>query len=224
MKKVIILSLMLFTIIASAQTKVTNNVGDFNVVKVYNGIEVELINSDEQKIEITGEKSEKVKFKNVNGTLKISMTFPEVSADGKAIVKVYFKNLDVIDSNENATITGKNIKQDRLEVNAQEKAFINLTISVNYLKVRASSGGNIKLTGSANTQEVDLDLYGIYSGFALQVSEETKAFAGTGAKAEINSGKKLSAKVNFGGSIFYKGNPEIIEEGKVAGGIIKKRN
>ena len=215
---------MLFTIIASAQTKITNNVGDFNVVKVYNGIEVELINSDEQKIEITGEKSEKVKFKNIDGTLKISLTFPEVTADGKVLVKVYFKNLNVIDANEGAMITGKNIKQDKLEVNAQEKAFINLTVNVNSLKVRASSGGNIKLTGKATTQEVDLDLYGSYSGFALEVSDGTKAFAGTGAKAEINPGKKLSAKVNFGGSIFYKGDPEITQEGKVAGGIIKKRN
>jgi len=224
MKKGIFLSLMLFTIISVAQTKITNNLGDFNIIKVYNGIEVELINSDEQKIEITGDKSEKVKVKNVNGTLKISLTFPEVSADGKVVAKVYYKNLYVIDANEGATITGKNIKQEKLEVNAQERAFINLTTEVIALKVRASSGGSIKLTGKANTQEVDVDLYGIYTGFAMEVLEQTKAFAGTGAKAEINPGKKLTAKVNFGGSIFYKGSPEVIEDGKVAGGIIKKRN
>ena len=225
MKKVIFLSLMFFTIIASAQTKITNNLGDFSILKVYNGIEVELIKSDEQKIEISGEKSEKVKVKNVNGTLKISLTFPEISADGKVVATVYYtKNIDVIDANEGATITGKNIIQDNLEVNSQERAFINLTTEVIALKVRASSGGSIKLTGKANTQEVDVDLYGIYTGFAMEVLEQTKAFAGTGAKAEINPGKKLTAKVNFGGSIFYKGSPEVIEDGKVAGGIIKKRN
>lgn len=215
---------MFFTIISVAQTKVTNNLGDFNVIKVYNGIEVELIKGNDQKIEITGEKSEKVKIKNVNGTLKISMTFPEIAADGQVIARIYFKNLDIIDANEGATITGKNINQDKLEVNAQEKAFINLTTNVNYLKVRASSGGSIKLTGKAITQEVNLDLYGIYAGFGLEVSLQTNAFAGTGAKAEVNAGKKLTAKVNFGGSIFYKGDTELIEESKVAGGIIKKRN
>lgn len=216
---------MLFTIIASAQTKISTNLGDFSTLKVYNGIEVEIIKSDEQKIEITGEKSEKVKVKNVNGTLKISLNFPEVSADGKAIAKIFYKNnLDVIDANEGATITGKNINQDKLEVNAQEKAFINLTTTVISLKVRASSGGSIKLTGKATTQEVDLDLYGIYTGFAMEVSDETTVFAGTGAKAEVNPGKKLTAKVNFGGSIFYKGDTQLVEESKVAGGIIKKRN
>ena len=216
---------MFFTIIASAQTKITNNLGDFSILKVYNGIEVELIKSDEQKIEISGEKSEKVKVKNVNGTLKISLTFPEISADGKVVATVYYtKNIDVIDGNEGATITGKNIIQDNLEVNSQERAFINLTVKVNNLKVRTSSGGIIKLTGSATTQDVDVDLYGVYNGFALEVTEKTTAKAGTGAKAELSPGKKLAAKVNFGGSIFYKGDPEVTKDEKVVGGIIQKRN
>ena len=77
-------------------------------------------------------------------------------------------SVDVIDANEGATITGKEILQDKIEVNAQERAFINVVLNVKYLDVRVSSGGIIKLTGTTDNQTVDVDLYGVYNGFALQ--------------------------------------------------------
>ena len=42
----------------------------------------------------------------------------------------------------------------------------------------------------------------------MQTTGNSTVKAGTGAKAEILAGKTLSAKVSFGGSIFYKGNPD----------------
>ena len=229
MKKKVFLICMFVAFSVNSQTTVTKNLGDFSTLKVYNGIEVELIKATDQKLEITGEKSEMVKIKNVNNTLKLSLPFslkPENnSADGKILIKIYYsKTIAIIDANEGATITGKDFNQDKVEVNVQERAFINLTIKTNYLSVRASSGGIIKLTGTAKNQEVALDLYGIYHGFNLKVSGNSNVKAGTGAKAEILAGETLNAKVSFGGSIFYKGNPEVIKDKKVIGGIIQKRN
>ena len=229
MKKIVFLYVLMFSISLVSQSKITKNLGDYSTLKVYNGIEVELIKSDDQKLEITGEKSEMVKIKNVNNTLKLSLPFslkPENnSADGKILIKVFYnKNIAIIDANEGATITGKDFNQDKLEVNTQERAFINLTTKVKYLIVRASSGGIIKLTGTTENQEVDVDLYGNYHGFAMQTTGNSSVKAGTGAKAEILAGQTLNAKVSFGGSIFYKGNPEVVKDKKVIGGIIQKRN
>lgn len=212
-----------------AQTTITKNLGDFSILKVYNGIEVELVKSSDQKIEITGEKSESVSIKNIDNTLKISLPFslnPDKNlAKREVLVTIFYnKNIDVIDANEASTITAKEIRQDKLEVNAQEKAFINLVVAVKHLEVRASSGGVIKLTGTAKNQVVDLDLYGIYNGFNLACSSSSVVKSGTGAKAEIFAGESLNAKVTFGGSIFYKGDPEIVKDKKVIGGIIQKRN
>ena len=170
-----------------------------------------------------------VKIKNVNNTLKLSLPFsikPENNAaNGKILIKLYYsKEIALIDANEGATITGKEISQDKLEVNAQERAFINLVVNVKDLEVRASSGGIIKLTGATSNQNVDVDLYGIYNGFALKASNNTVIKSGTGAKAEVLTGKTLSTKVSFGGSIFYKGNPKVVKDKKVIGGIIQKRN
>ncbi|MFY9242325.1 MAG: head GIN domain-containing protein [Polaribacter sp.] len=229
MKKIVFIYMLLLTIAVTAQTTITNNLVDFSILKVYNGIEVELIKSTEQKIEITGNKSEKVKVKSVNNTLKLSLPFslnPENnSAEGEVLIKLYYNtNIDLIDANEGATITAKLIEQDKLEVNAQERAFINLVVKTTNLEVRASSGGIIKLTGTTDNQKVDLDLYGVYNGFNLEAVKNSFVFAGSGSKAEILAGESLEAKVSFGGSIFYKGNPEVLNDKKVVGGIIQKRN
>jgi hypothetical protein len=188
-----------------------------------------LIKSKEHKLEIAGEKSEIVKVKNVNNTLKLSLPFslkPENNAaGGKVLIRLYHNNnITVIDANEGSTITGKEISQDNLEVNSQERAFINLVVKVEYLEVRASSGGVIKLTGTAKNQNVDVDLYGVYNGFALKSEVNSMVKAGTGAKAEVLAGEILNAKVSFGGSIFYKGNPKVVKDKKVIGGIIQKRD
>ena len=75
MKKIIFIGALLFVISIHGQSKVTRNLGDYTILKVYNGIEVELIKSTENKLEITGEKSEMVKVKTVNNTLKLSLPF-----------------------------------------------------------------------------------------------------------------------------------------------------
>jgi hypothetical protein len=229
MKRIIYICALVFSFNALAQSVITKNLGDFTTLKVYNGIEVELIKSNEHKLEITGEKSEIVKIKNVNNTLKLALPFslkPENnSADGQVLIKLYYnKDIAIIDANEGSTITGKDIIQDKLEVNTQERAFINLVIKVKYLEVRASSGGIIKLSGDTKNQNVDVDLYGIYNGFSLKSEVSSIVKAGTGAKAEILAGEILNAKVSFGGSIFYKGNPEVLKDKKVIGGIIQKRD
>lgn len=229
MKKIICISAFILAIASSAQTTISKKLGDYSTLKVYNGIAVELIKSKEQKIEITGEKSENVKLKNVNGILKISLLFSlkpeENAADGKILVKIYYNTtIAIIDANEGATITGKDFNQDKVEIKAQERAFINLTVRAKYIIVKSSSGGIIKLSGTAKNQEVDVDLYGIYHGFNMDVSGNSTVDAGTGAKAEILVRETLNAKVGFGGSIFYKGNPEVIKNKKIIGGIIKKRD
>ncbi|CAI8305946.1 MAG: Uncharacterised protein [Flavobacterium sp. SCGC AAA160-P02] len=225
MKKINLLLFLIISNFITSQTTVTKNLGDFKKIKVYNGINLELIRSNEQKIQIQGEKAEKIKVKNTNGILKIRLKFPEISASGKVEIKLFYKNdIHTIDANEGAEITGNEIKQKHLEIKAQEGAFIDLDIKAKHLKIKSSSGGIVKLTGSTKNQEVELDLYGVYHGYGLNVSDYTMINAGTGAKAEVKPGEILDAKVSFGGSIFYKGTPEVVKNKKVAGGIIKQMN
>lgn len=222
MKEINFIYAFFFTISFVAQTTKTQNLGDFTILKVYNGIEVELIKSLESKIEITGEKSEKVKVKNVNKTLKLSLPFSLKPANnyaqGKVLIKVFYNNsINVIDVNEGGTITGKGFKQSKVELNAQERGFINLSIQTDFLIISASSGGIIKVSGTTKDQVVEVDLYGVYHGFNLSSSGSSLVKSGTGAKAEIKAGETLDASVGFGGTIFYKGFPKVVKSKKVIG-------
>ncbi len=213
------------TVLASAQTTINKKLGDFTTVKVYNGIDVELVKSDESKIIVTGEKAEKVKIKSSGNTLRISLRFPETTADGKVKITLYYaSNLKTIDANEGAIITGKNIEQTQIEIKGQEGAFINLVVKVKHLRVKSSSGAVIRLSGASKNQTVDADLGGMYHGYKLQVSDMTMVRAGSGSKVEVQSGETLDAKVSFGGSIFYKGTPEVFKDKKVIGGVIEHRS
>ncbi len=224
MKNLVCISLFLVTVIASAQTTMTKELGSFYQVKVYNGIDLELVRSNESKIVVTGEKTDKVKIKVEGYTLKVLLKFPETTANGKVKATLYYKeDIDVIDANEGATVTGKDIHQQKVEIKAQEGAFINLVVKVKHLKVKSSSGAVIRLSGSTKNQNVDADLGGMYHGYKLSVEEMTIVKAGSGSKVEVQAGETLDAKVSFGGSIFYKGKPEVFRDKKVIGGVIEHR-
>lgn len=229
MKKTIVSLLLLLSLSVHSQTSITKVLGDFSTLKVFNGIDVELVKSDKQQLVITGEKSEKVKIKNSNNVLKISLKFSlnpaNNLADGKVKIVLYYnKNIKVIDANENANITSKNFKQQQLEVKTQEGALINMVIDVKHLTVKSVSGGFIKLTGTTKNQNVEVNNAGVYQGFNLKTTDVAIVRAALGGKAEIFSGETLDARVRFGGTIFYKGTPEVLKTKKVLGGTIEAKN
>lgn len=213
------------TVLASAQTTIDKKLGDFSQIKIFSGIDVKLIRSNESKVIITGEKAEKVKVKINNNELRLSLKFPETTAEGKVKVTLYFtSDLNIIDANEGAVITAKDIEQSKIEIKAQEGAFINMVVNTKHLKVKTSSGAVIKLSGATKNQTVAANLGGMYHGYNLEVSNTTIVKAGSGSKVEVQSGEILDAKVSFGGSIFYKGTPEVFKDKKVIGGVIEQRS
>ena len=221
-----IITLFLITSTSSfSQKTITKTIDDFYKLKVYNGIRLELLQSNENKIEISGDKTDKIKIKNTEGVLKISLRFPELLAGDKVNVKLFYnKDIQTIDGNEGSKIIGKGINQTHLEVKAQEGASIKLEIKTKHLKVKSVTGGVVNLTGTSKNQDIELDLYGVYHGYNLFTSNSSSVKAGTGSKAEVNAGETLLAKVSFGGSILYRGKPEVIKNKKMAGGIIKQMN
>ena len=225
MKKLLTL-VSLFTIFSIySQDTIKKAVGDFTTLKVYNGIDVELIKSDKQEIVITGEKAQKVNVKTTRNILKLYLPFPESLANGKVkIILYYSKDIDIIDANEGASITAKEFKQSKVEIKTQEMAFINMVLEVQYLTIKAVTGGAIKLTGSTKNQTIEVNNSGVYRGYNLKVENTTYIRASLGGKGEVNSGETLDAKVSFGGTIFYKGTPEVLKTKKVLGGIIEVKN
>ncbi len=220
MKKYFIL-IVLCTQILTAQERIHKNLGDFNSVKVFSGLQVKLIKSDVQKIEIKGFQSEAVVVKNVNGLLKLSVSLPKVfDVDGTLVNLYYTKDLDLIDVNEGAKIRSKDaINQDFIEIKAQEGAEVHLKIQTENIKVKSVSGGVIDLFGTTKLQTVIVNTGASYEALDL-VSKQATVIAATGGEVEINVSDLLDAKVKLKGFIYYKSKPKKIIKKVILGGEI----
>lgn len=224
MKK-LTLFFILFSATLFAQAPITKNLGDFNTVKVFNGLTVELQKSNSSKIEISGSQAEDVSINNSNGTLKIRLKFPKgFIADNVKIVLYYDSEISVLDANEGASIISEEtIKQQHLEVRVQEGARIQLDIDTKYLVVKSVSGGFIGLIGETENQTIEATTGGFYNGFDLD-SKQAIVMSSSGANVEVKASELLDANVRFGGSIYYKGTPEILKTKITIGGTIKDKN
>lgn len=225
MKKILFPLVLFLSFNGFGQTKITKNLEDFTVLKIYSGIHLELIKSEEQKIVITGEKAASIKIKNVHKILRISYPVLKTPSESKEKVVIYYsKNINIIDANEGASITAKEFKQQSVEIKSQENALVNMVINTKHLKVKSVTGGIIKLTGKTKNEAVEVSSGGLYYGNKLVTENLCKVTAGLGGKAEVSVGETLDAKVNFGGTVFYKGTPEVLKTKKVLGGTIEAQN
>jgi hypothetical protein len=88
MKRVAIIIFIFLSQITIAQ--VTRNLGDFDEVKVFDKINVKLIPSSENKIEVKGSRADEMQTVNRNGELKIRMPFPKLLSGDDIVVLLYF--------------------------------------------------------------------------------------------------------------------------------------
>ena len=105
MKKILAIGFLCVSFVGMSQRIVNKSVGDFNELKVYDLIEVNLIKSDENKVLVKGDNVDDIQIINKNGVLKIKMELDKKFHGENTFVEVYFKNIDLIDGNEGARIT-----------------------------------------------------------------------------------------------------------------------
>lgn len=114
------------------------------------------------------------------------------------------------------------MKQDgRIEIKTQEGGRIDLKVALNDLYTKSISGGEVTLSGSANTQEVMVNTGGKIYNKQLD-TKKTVVVVNAGGRADIKASDKVEAKVRAGGSIYIYGNPKEIQKDKVFGGKIKE--
>ncbi len=220
MKKIVFALAVLMVQSAFAQVK--KSVGEFDKVKVFDRITVELIPANEERVEIYGTRGNEVEVVNKNGELKIRMQFKKL-LDGEEIdAKLYFKNLVSIDANEGSFIgCDKAFAQNSIYASAQEGAEVKIALAVDRAEIKAATGGRLKITGSAKKQEVSLGAGGIFEGKNLK-TEQTIVSVKAGGEAEIHASDTVDARVTAGGKIKIFGNPKDIRRKTTLGGTIEE--
>jgi len=218
MKKILVLAVVFMAQISMAQ--VTKNLGDFDGLKVFDRINVELIPSTENKIEIKGTRSSEVEVVNNNGELKVRMSLKKLLDGEEITAKLYFNKLESIDGSEGAyIICSEPFKQTSIAVTAKEGAEINLKLEVEKAKIKSVTGGIIKISGSAKNQEASLGTGGILEAMNLETSQTTVTIT-TGGEADVKATELVDAKVRAGGTITVYGSPKQVNKKTVLGGTI----
>lgn len=220
MKRLLILCMALLATNAFAQRIVDKEVGDFNEIKVFDLIEVNLIKSDENRILIKGHNVHDIKWTNKNGVLKLRMYLEKKFLGEDTLIEVYYTDLDVIDGNEGARIVcNELVEQDRITLKAQEGAHIRIGMQVDYADVRAVTGGIVEASGLAKSQYIVLNTGGIFEGRALK-TEFSSVKISAGGEAELFASEQVDINVRAGGDVYVYGNPDEVNKNTFAGGRI----
>lgn len=219
MKRIILVVFVLLTQLNYSQT--TINLGDFDKIKVFDQLNVTLIPSTENKIEVTGTNQANVEIVNRNSLLKIRISLTKILEDNKDLkVNLYFKNIQSIDANEGSMVSCKTVfKQTTMELSVQEGAMIEAELDVDNATAKLNSGGIINLLGKAATQKSTITSGGILNAKNLETSQ-TNVSITAGGSADVNASTFVEAKVNAGGTITIFGKPKQIKQQAFAGGTI----
>lgn len=224
MKNALLILSFFITTSVLAQNPLEKSVGDFNEVKVYDLIEVNLIQSKENKVVITGEDVQDVQVINKDGKLKIRMNLDKIFNGNKTFVEVHYTSIGIIDGNEGAFIVSNElIEQDEIVLKAQEGARIKVGLDVDEVEIRAVTGGIIETRGRANSQDITLNTGGVYEGKSFE-TKSTKVNIKAAGEAEVNASKIVDATVRAGGDVFIYGSPETVKENTLFGGRIEMRD
>ena len=224
MKQVLVLMFLFGCILVTGQdSKVTHKLEPFKELKGFDGLSINLIKSTENKAIISGENTNSVAIVNVDGVLKIRMQIGKIFSGYKTFVNLYYSDkILVIDVNEDARIvTEEIIRQDVLELKAQEGGELIVNAEVEQMLIKSVSGGVIKTTGSSNLQDVQINTGGVYEGKTF-ITNFSTINVNAGSRAEINAKDYVKATVKAGGEVLVYGNPKKLEEKTVFGGTIKR--
>lgn len=220
MKKIIILFILITSPLFS-QT-VTKNPGDFTTVKVFDRISAQLIPSNENKVEIKGNRASEVEVINSNSDLKIRMPFPKLLKGEEIEVTVYYKRLEGVEASEGSYVNSeKPIKAVGFTLNVKEGAEIKIALNVQKANIKAASGGILKITGSTQNQDIVMTSGAVLKAKDFQ-SKQTTITLNAGGEADILATDYVNAKVRAGGDIYIYGSPKQIDQKTVLGGSIKE--
>ena len=218
MKKLAFIIIVLVSTFSRAQ--VTRNVGDFTKISVFDKMQVELIQSDENKIVLDGVNAAEVEVVNKNGTVKLRLPLVKFLSGQQIEAKIYYTSLNSIMAAEGSKVTANSqIKAEGLTIETKEGSQIQLELDVEKLIIKAYTGSELNLTGITH----DLDAL-INTGADLKAKELTVQHAlvnvNTGGIASVTAKEYMSVKVVAGGSVFVYGNPTKLTQSVTAGGSI----
>lgn len=227
----------------------TRNVGEFSALNISTGVKVVYKQDSKNSVKVIADadKLENIITKVENGTLKIYI-------DNKGKNNLRFKNLSInvsapnlnslkassgaeltivdgltednfsVDTSSGSSLSGKLNIKDAISINASSGSGVKINLSTQKINVKNSSGAEVILKGVANEANFDVSSGATFDGANFKTNT-TIVESTSGSSATVNVNDKMKVRASSGGSVRYKGNPEIESNiSKVSGGSLKQIN
>lgn len=215
-----ILTLLIIPALLVSQEEINRNLGEFTKLSIYDGINVELIKSDENKVEASGENTRFVVVKNKNGNLKIRLNVQKRFSGDRTMVKLYYKNIYSFIAHEGSNIFSKDtIKQADLKIKGHTGSRIDIPVELNSISVTSTAGAKITLRGSSTYLEAS-SATGSEINARNMVIEDGEVSALSGSVVDVRAETSLEAIARIGGVINVHSKTERITEKVSLGGSV----
>ena len=220
------LAFALFSIIAvSGYSQTTKELGTFTKVTAFDKIEIHLVPSNVNKIELNGTNSDKAEIITKNDELKVRMPIGKLLKGDEVVATVYFKQLDAVEANEGSYIrSDETLKANLFDIIAKEGGKVKIAVNATKIAVKISSGANVNLTGGS-TQNIDAvaSAGGVLDAVSCKAQQATVT-VNAGGEIYITASDIVDAKARAGGNIIIHGSPKQVNQKTVLGGniIVKK--
>ncbi|MFK7832166.1 MAG: head GIN domain-containing protein [Winogradskyella sp.] len=222
MKYILLIATLTIGFLSHSQEGIERVIGEFSTVKVFDLIQLKMIESDENKVTISGKNRKDVEIINKNGILKIRMNLEESYDGNDTVVVLHYTSVDVIDANEGAFVIVKNtIDQYEIDLRVQEGAVITAKLKTTYANMRAVTGGEINTTGTSKNQDITIYTGGVFNGKDF-ITEQTEVDINAAGEAYVHATESVDIRIKAGGDVYIYGNPKQVEENTLLGGTIKR--
>jgi hypothetical protein len=212
--------IFLFSLLVVAQEKEIA-IGEFDELKVKDGIQVTLVPSDENKLIISGKHIDDVVVINKGKRLKLRMKTKRILSGFNTTVELFYSgNIEKIEAREGSFISSKDVLlQPLIELEIKEGAEIDLVLDVEKVDASVVTGGILTLKGAATNQDLIIST-GATAKTKDLLTEQTSITINAGGNAYINASKVVQATVRAGGIVRVYGKPLQLNKTVFLGGSV----
>lgn len=200
--------------------EISQSLPSFSRFKASNGINVKMVPSDQNRLEVDGYDKDEVKFEVKGNQLDVRLSWDNVFSDSNTWVTVYFVGVDEIEANSKSTVELLDeFRGDSMVMSAGEGANLIARLKASRVSLKVTTGAHLQLFGEADRQEGKVNTGGVYSGRDFK-TKDTELSVATGGQASIFASEQGRVDAKLGGSVRVYGNPVRLDQKTSFGGSI----
>jgi hypothetical protein len=201
---------------------------DFTTLKASNGWEVSLKKGTQPGVTARIDENlyEYLDVKVEGNTLKVAMkdNYNVGKATSRKIIVTYSGTLDKLKASSASEITAEGIlESENMAFDASSAGSIIAKIEVRKVETDASSAGDLKLSGLAQTFNGSASSAATIDAKELKTEQATADVSSAGT-IDLYASKTLDADASSGGSVNYWGAPREVRDSESSGGSINRKS